>query len=253
MKNFIQISGIIAVVLFSASCKTSSVHNSQNSLDWAGTYRGVFPGTDGKNIVSTLELNNDLTYRMQSALMDEPDQITTTQGSFKWSRDGRNITLKDSRTMDKTIYQVGENRLIKQSGNTGKVTDASQFVLEKVKPDEITEKYWKLIEIEGQPVVVDDRMRSEPYIILKKENNRLVGTSGCNSFNGTYELEGMNRIHFSKIAATMMACINMDIEQKMLKVFEMADNYTLSPDGKNLSLNRARMAPLARFEVVYLR
>jgi len=36
-------------------------------------------------------------------------------------------------------------------------------------------------------------------------------------------------------------------------VFDVVDNYTVSEDGKYLSLNRARMAPLARFEVVYLK
>lgn len=123
----------------------------------------------------------------------------------------------------------------------------------KKSDDGITEKYWKLIEIEGQPVVVDNRMRAEPHIILKKEDNRITGTSGCNTFNGTYEIKAPNGISFSKMASTMMACLNMDIENKMLHVFEITDNYTLSSDGKYLSLNRARMAPLARFEVVYLK
>jgi len=51
----------------------------------------------------------------------------------------------------------------------------------------------------------------------------------------------------------MMACLNMEIEDELKRALEMADNYSLSSDGKFLSLNRARMAPLARFEVVYLR
>jgi hypothetical protein len=40
----------------------------------------------------------------------------------------------------------------------------------------------------------------------------------------------------------------MERETEFLKVFEMADNYSLS--GTTLSLNKARMAPLARFEAV---
>ena len=50
----------------------------------------------------------------------------------------------------------------------------------------------------------------------------------------------------------MMACLNMEIENELKRALEMADNYSLTADGKYLSLNRARMAPLARFEVVYL-
>ena len=46
--------------------------------------------------------------------------------------------------------------------------------------------------------------------------------------------------------------VNMETEFEMLKIFELVDNYSVSADGKFLSLNRARMAPLARFEVEYL-
>jgi heat shock protein HslJ len=68
---------------------------------------------------------------------------------------------------------------------------------------------------------------------------------------GTYELQPGNRIRFTKMAGTLMACQNMEIEDQLRKVLEMADNYNL--DGDKLVLNKARMAPLARFEAVYLR
>jgi hypothetical protein len=44
----------------------------------------------------------------------------------------------------------------------------------------------------------------------------------------------------------------MEVEDALKKALETADNYSLSGDGKYLSLNRARMAPLARFELIYL-
>jgi len=46
-----------------------------------------------------------------------------------------------------------------------------------------------------------------------------------------------------------MACPDMTIEQGFLKAINSADNYNLV-DGQKLVLNRARMAPLARFEAV---
>jgi heat shock protein HslJ len=61
----------------------------------------------------------------------------------------------------------------------------------------------------------------------------------------------MNRIKFSKMAATMMACPDMEVEREFLQVLETADNYNLI--GDTLVLNRARMAPLARFENVFLK
>jgi len=118
----------------------------------------------------------------------------------------------------------------------------------------ITGKYWKLIEINGKPVVLDESFKREPFFILRNEERRIDGHGGCNTFFGTFEIDpAAKRIKFSQMATTMMMCLNMQIEDEMKKVFEMADNYNLSSDGKYLSLNRARMAPLARFEVVYLK
>lgn len=46
----------------------------------------------------------------------------------------------------------------------------------------------------------------------------------------------------------MMACVDMATEQEFKKILEIVDNYTIN--DKKLSLNKARMAPLAIFEVV---
>ena len=124
----------------------------------------------------------------------------------------------------------------------------------KTQQEGITEKYWKLIEINGKTVVWDESATREAFIILKDEDNRVNGNGGCNTLFGTYEIDRTaNRIKFSQMASSMMACLNMEIENELKRALEMADNYSLSTDGKYLSLNRARMAPLARFEVVYLR
>ena len=134
-------------------------------------------------------------------------------------------------------------------GNTAQQSNATQHT------GSIIEKYWKLIEINGKPVIMDESTGGRgAFIILKDEGNRLTGSGGCNTLTGVYEIDqAANRIRFSQIATTLMACLNMEIEEELKRILEMVDNYSLSEDGKYLSLNRARMAPLARFEVVYLR
>ena len=131
--------------------------------------------------------------------------------------------------------------------------DAAQMSNNSVQNEKgITEKYWKLIELNGNPVTLGIG-QSEPHIILKDgEEHRFIGNGSCNNISGMYELSENGRIKFSRGISTLMACPNMEIESGLLKALESADNYTLSDDGK-LSLNRARMAPLARFEVVYLK
>lgn len=117
--------------------------------------------------------------------------------------------------------------------------------------DSLQEKYWKLIELNGQPVTADQNHRREPHIIFKNADNRIIGSGGCNNLMGTYELKRNNQIDISKISSTKMACRHMDTETQLFSVLEMADNYYVRND--TLQLNKARMAPLARLVAVYLK
>lgn len=113
----------------------------------------------------------------------------------------------------------------------------------------IVEKYWKLKTLEGQPVKMEDNQEREVYFILKSDTNRVTGFAGCNTITGQYTLKKGERIRFSKMATTMMACPDISFnESEFMKVFELADNYTIN--GNELSLNVGRRAPLAVFEAV---
>jgi len=136
----------------------------------------------------------------------------------------------------KTLFQIAG--IIVLVSFMGACKTASSSVTKQT--EGITEKYWKLIEINGKPVVWDDDAKREAFIILKDDDNRVNGNGGCNTLFGTYEIERTtNRIKFSQMASTMMACLNMEIENELKRALEMADNYSLSADGKYLSLNRA--------------
>ena len=114
----------------------------------------------------------------------------------------------------------------------------------------ITEKYWKLVTLEGQKVTMAKNQERETYFMLKNDQNQIRGFAGCNTFNGTYTLEKGQRIRFSPLVATLKACLDVDVnESKFFKVFELADNYSVN--GDTLSLNVGRRIPLAVFEAVY--
>jgi heat shock protein HslJ len=112
----------------------------------------------------------------------------------------------------------------------------------------ITGKYWKLVEIHGKPVTGENC----PHLNVRAEGNRIDGNGGCNDFTGSYEMNGLGRIRFSGMVATQKACFNATTEDEFFGIFDMVDNYSLSRNGDTLSLNRARMAPLARFRAEYL-
>lgn len=103
---------------------------------------------------------------------------------------------------------------------------------------------WRLVELNGQPVADSDR---PAHIAFSEADHRISGSGGCNSFGGNYEEQPGNRIHFSQIIHTMMACVNgMDTENAFMDVLNRTDNYSLN--GDTLTLNKARMAPLAVFK-----
>lgn len=118
--------------------------------------------------------------------------------------------------------------------------------------DNISNKYWKLVTLEGQKVTMVPNQERELYFTLNKEQNTINGFAGCNSFSGSYTLEKGWRLRFSNIAATLKICPDVKVnESEFLKVFELADNYTVVDN--TLSLNVGKRAPLAVFEAVYLK
>ncbi|MCW5619581.1 MAG: META domain-containing protein [Burkholderiales bacterium] len=230
------------------SLNPDPAHNARNSLDWAGTYRGVLPCADCEGIDTVVTLANDGTYRTQSKYLGKDDQVFSEEGSFTWNEAGNTVTLPGR---EPAKYFVGENRLTRLALDGSRISGslAEHYVMTKI-TDGVIGKYWKLIELNGQPVPALER---EPHFILKVEEGRVNGFGGCNGFTGSYTLdEAASRISFSQIASTMMACPSgMDVETAFHEVLRTAHNYSL--DGDRLTLNRARMAPLARFEAVYLR
>ena len=128
------------------------------------------------------------------------------------------------------------------SKNTGSQTsaDSEAKLIENTK--------WVITTLEGQNMSGMKHQDGQViYFTLNSEDNRVNGYSGCNTFMGTYKLEEGNRISFSQLGMTKMACPDSEInEAKILSVFETADNFTIS--GDKLSLNKAKMAPLAEFK-----
>jgi len=230
---------------------TDSLHNSQNSTDWDGIYRGALPCADCEGIQTTIYLERSLTFTVKTRYMGKSDSVYVNRGRISWSNEGNTITLIPDDKGQNIQYSVGENMLtqLDMQGNkiTGEVAD--RYILTKSNYA-ILEKYWKLVELNGKPVEVDSTFNKEPFIIFKESNNRMSGNGGCNNISGSFQIEGLNRITFSKIISTRMSCPRMDLEGEFLEVLQKADNFIIT--GDMLVMNKARMAPLARFKIVYM-
>lgn len=115
--------------------------------------------------------------------------------------------------------------------------------------DALADTEWRLVELMGKPVPKAEEPVKAITMKLTKDGNRVSGYSGCNNYTGTFTSPAEMRLTFSQMAVTKKACMNgMDLEDQYLKVLAQVDNYSVN--GNMLSLNKARIAPLARFEQI---
>lgn len=77
-------------------------------------------------------------------------------------------------------------------------------------------------------------------------DGKVSGHTGCNPINGTYTLEKGLRIKFENMASGLAFCGDVPYENDFREVLNNTDNYTLN--NGELSLNKARMAPMAIFK-----
>lgn len=121
---------LVLLILLLTACNSAKKinvitdgHNSENSLDWAGTYQGTLPCADCLGMETKLDLNQDKTYSLSTVYQGKSDQIFIEKGSFQWNGAGSTITLnikgKASRNHQ---YLVIENGLIKLDRQGNKIT-----------------------------------------------------------------------------------------------------------------------------------
>lgn len=234
MKAIYIVLGILMVACNSQkNQQVSSGDSSRNALDWAGTYAGKL-GSDSVQVVVHLNENN--TYQIDRT--PKEGKTEASNGSFSWNKQGGNISI------DGKTYRVGENRIDLLDDKNGIIGSLTKL------DNPLQEKYWKLVELMGKPVVTAEGQR-EAYIIFKSFDNRYNGNGGCNSYSGAYELLPLGRIKLLRGMSTLMACPDMDTEAQLHDVLSKVDTYIVS--GDSMMLTKARMAPMARFEAVYLR
>jgi heat shock protein HslJ len=200
--------------------------------------------------MTTVTLDKNLNFLLKMKYLDRPGAAWTFRGKFNWNADGNTIRLDTG--AGNIQFRVGENMLFPTDRNTtqdsGGIAD-SRYLLTK---DNylLVQRHWKLTELNGTPVSTDGgNTRPVPFILFNGDDNRFSGNSGCNIFTGSFALQHINGISLSQVVSTQMACIHPDNESEFLKAIQIADNFNIV-GGEVLVLNRARMAPLARFQAV---
>ena len=104
----------------STATQVADIHNAETSLDYEGTYKGVFPAADCPGIETTLTLNPDKTFTLHSVYIDR-DSSFDEKGTLK--EEGGEISY----------YKVEENKVRLLNDDKQEITGAlaEHYILNK--------------------------------------------------------------------------------------------------------------------------
>jgi len=111
----------------STTIEVVDMHNAETSLDYEGTYKGVFPAADCPGIETTLILNPDKTYTLHSVYIDRDSSFDD-----KYTLKGNLLTLKEENG-EISYYKVEENRVRLLTDDKQEITGAlaDHYILNK--------------------------------------------------------------------------------------------------------------------------
>lgn len=88
---------------------------------------------------------------------------------------------------------------------------------------------WTIIEAMGKAVTENEG--NVPSINFNAAEKSVSGTTGCNSFMGSFTLGEDNAISFSPLAATKMMCRNMEAETLIFQALDAAGTAKKDKDA----------------------
>lgn len=93
---------------------------------------------------------------------------------------------------------------------------------------------WNVVEVKGEKILQEGL----PQMDFDMSGNKLHGTTGCNIFNTTVNLDSddVSAITINPAATTMMACPDMELEDKMLRSLENVKGVKAGPNDNEMQL-----------------
>lgn len=84
---------------------------------------------------------------------------------------------------------------------------------------------WKIAEVNGE--IVPSGLEKQPFLAFDMEKQTVHGNAGCNLVNGGFEtkMDNPRAISFPRLATTMMACPDMELESKILKALNEVKSF----------------------------
>jgi heat shock protein HslJ len=105
---------------------------------------------------------------------------------------------------------------------------------------------WKLIRMADSPVGSGPGQR-EPHLILRRQDHRVSGFTGCNQMAGAYTLDGQALV-FSQMISTKMACLGGGMETEAAFTAALQQVRAWSIAGDRLTLSDAAGQPVLELQ-----
>lgn len=221
----------VALLISCNKAEKESINSSQNTLNWAGSYRGVIPNYDNQGVYVELELTDTLTYIKSTKQSGTNDRLVTIDGTFTWSKDGNSIILESDSETKNSILKIEKNRVLWENitGTENVESELENYVMTKV-PGILFEREWIVKKISNQYINVRPTINSMyAYINFSSEENKIYGFSGCNFFNAYYHLNGQE-ISFTPIKSTKMVGPNINIESELFRKLRETNQFEIIDD-----------------------
>lgn len=105
--------------------------NARNSLDYAGTYKGILPCADCAGIAIEIKLSYDGTFKKTMQYLGKNDDVFISDGAYIWDNTGNIISLEGVDRPNQ--FFVSEERLIHLDINGQRITGdlSDHYVLYK--------------------------------------------------------------------------------------------------------------------------
>lgn len=258
-------------------------HNARNSLDYIGRYTGILPCADCNGLETEIAINENSTFSLKKKYLGKGDKVFVQKGNFTWNKKGTIIILTDVKN-GPNQYFVGENTLTQLDIDGKKITGnlASDYILSKQPNDTsdietieknaitvdlnnrieattvikkvnpavgrytLSETKWRLVSLNKKGVI--QKGNKVYFLKLNSKDARFTAFAGCNSIAGNYVMPSSDKLDFSEVIMTRMACPDMTLEDKFGAMLVQVKSYKL--DKETLMFFGEGKKELAKFEAI---
>lgn len=256
MKRWLSATLLLLLATFVAGCVSQEddggSHRALGKLPAA--YQGELPCADCAGIRYHLALFEDNLYTLETSYLGT-GELRRFHEQGRWSLNAKGDMLSlGGNADDPKQWRLEDSQTLELLDSQGQpAASGLSYQLQRIEPfltEPLEDRYWKLIELGGEPVAVEEGQR-EAHLVLHSEDQRVSGATGCNRLMGNFEVDD-ERLTLGQLGTTMMACSgdNMALEQRFLEMLSEVDSYRVLVNRLELYDDRGEL--LARFEVRHL-